>query len=123
MPRVMVIDDDADVRMSLRRILERDGHKVLEEPDGKSALRHFVGDPVDVVISDVYMPEMDGIEFLVRVREIFPQARIIMISGGGHTSKENVLTNASMLGADRILEKPYEIQEVLEAVREVLAGD
>ena len=122
MSRIMVVDDQADVRLSIRKILELDGHAVIEEPNAKSALRHFAGDPVDLVISDVYMPEMDGIEFLMRVREVFLQAKIIMMSGGGNMSKADALTNASMLGADRILEKPFTVQEMQTAVRAVLAG-
>lgn len=117
----MVIDDDDDVRASLRRILERDGYTVIEEPDGKSALRHFAGDPADLVISDVYMPDMDGIDLLLRVRDAFPEARIIVISGGGQMGKESVLAAASRLGADRIFEKPFDVLDMLEAVRAVLA--
>lgn len=117
MPRIMIIDDAAAIRTSLRRILERDGHTVLEEPDGKSALRHFAGDPTDVVISDVFMPDMDGIDFLMRVRETFPEAKIIVMSGGGALGKESVLAAASRLGADVVFEKPFEATQVLDAVR------
>lgn len=120
MARVMVVDDDGDIRASLRKALEREGHTVTEEPDGASALRHFTGDPVDLVISDVYMPDMDGIDFLMRVREVFPEARTILISGGGQLKKESVLGAASRLGADRVLEKPFEMDDLLGAVEAVL---
>ena len=116
----MVIDDDTDIRRALRKVLERDGHTVVEEPNGHSALRHFTGDPADLVISDVYMPDMDGIDFLMRVRDAFPDARFIMISGGGSLGKESVLQAAERLGADRVLEKPFKVQEVREMVQDLL---
>ena len=121
MPRIMVIDDDDGVRVSLRRALQRDGHTVIEEADGKSALRHFAGDPADLVISDVYMPDMDGIEFLLRAQDAFPEAKIILMSGGGQMSKESVLSAGARLGAVRVFEKPFDIVDMLEAVRAVLA--
>lgn len=116
----MLIDDDVLVRSAIRHILEREGHEVVEEPDGKTALRHYAGDPTDLVISDVFMPDMSGIEFLVRVREAFPESKIIIMSGGGPLRKESVLFNASELGADRVMEKPFDIEELITAVRELL---
>lgn len=74
MANVMVIDDDAAVRGVIRKMLERDGHTVTEVEDGKRALRYFAGEPADLVISDIFMPEMDGIEFLMRLREVFPDS-------------------------------------------------
>ena len=120
MSRIMIIDDDEGVRVMLRRMLEREGHTVIDEPDGKSALRHFAGDPADLVISDVYMPGMDGIDFLLRVRDTFPEARIIMISGGGQLEADTVLNAASRLGADRVVKKPFSVTDMLEEVRAVL---
>ena len=121
MPRIMVIDDDVAVRAFLCKVLEREGYTVIEEPDGKSALRHFAGDPTDLVISDVYMPDMDGIDFLIRAQEAFPGVRIFLISGGGQMGKESVLAAASKLGAARVFEKPFKVEEILEAVRAVFS--
>ena len=122
MSRVMVIDDDAAVRLLLRKALERDGHSVIEEPDGKSALRHLAGTPPDLVISDVFMPDMDGIDLLIRVREVFPEITIFVMSGGGrYLDKDSILAAASKLGATSVFEKPFKIEEVLKAVRGVLS--
>lgn len=124
MAKVMVVDDDVAIRHALNKVLVADGHEVLEESDAKSALRHFTGDPVDLVLSDVYMPDMDGIQFLMRVREAFPEARIIMMSGGGHLPATSVLEAATALGADRVVKKPFSSTEIREAIRDVLAdGD
>ena len=89
MARILIIDDQPAVLRALRSTLEQAGHEVTEAPEGKTALRHFAGKPTDLVISDIYMPEMDGIDFLMRVREAFPEARIVAMSGGGHLSRDS----------------------------------
>ena len=123
MSRILIVDDDPDILQTLRRVLESQGHTVSEALDGKAALRYFAGDPADLVISDIYMPDMDGIEFLIRVREAFPEAKVLAMSGGGHLTKERVLGAASMLGATGVLEKPFTIEDVLEAVKEALEAE
>ena len=90
MPRIMIVDDDPATPRSLRQIPEEEGHTVDEAPDGQVALRHFAGNPADLVICDVYMPNMNGIEFVIRVREAFPEAKIVGLSGGGFLSKGSV---------------------------------
>lgn len=90
MPRIMIVDDDPATLRSLRQIPEEEGHTVDEAPDGQVALRHFAGNPADLVICDVYMPNMNGIEFVIRVREAFPEAKIVGLSGGGFLSKGSV---------------------------------
>ena len=99
------------------------GHTVYEAADGKIALRMYAGNPTDLVIADIYMPEMNGIEFLIRVREVFPEARIIALSGGGYLGKEDVLAVAGNLGAVGILEKPFSVEECLEVVQRALRAD
>ena len=90
MPRIMIVDDDPATLRSLRQILEEEGHTGDEAPDGQVALRHFAGNPADLVICDVYMPTMNGIEFVMRVREAFPEAKIVGLSGGSFLSKGSV---------------------------------
>ena len=122
MADILIIDDDAEILRVLRKVLEAEGHSVTEASDGKTALRHFAGDPAELVISDVYMPEMDGIEFLIRLKEAFPETRVIAMSGGGYLSKDRILGAASMLGAEGILEKPFTVAEVVNVVEEALEG-
>lgn len=122
MANVMVIDDDAAVRGVIRKMLERDGHTVTEVEDGKRALRYFAGEPADLVISDIFMPEMDGIEFLMRLRETFPDARIIMMSGGGVVPMEEVLEASTLLGAVGSLHKPIDMKQLRTTVAKAL-GD
>ena len=88
--------------------------------DGKVALRRFAGRPADLVISDIYMPDMDGLEMLMRLREAWPEARIITVSGGGHLDAEPVLEAAQALGAVATFTKPLDMEDVLAAVRGAL---
>lgn len=123
MATILVIDDDASIRRSLRRILELEGHEVLEAAEGSAGLRAVQLDPPDLVITDIYMPEMDGIEFLIRLRDAHPELPIVVISGGGFASKEFVLKDAEMIGATRTLSKPLLVGDVLGAVSAALSGD
>jgi len=123
MAEILIIDDEPGVLGILRRILEFAGHSVVEAPDGEVALRHFEGKPADLVITDIFMPGMDGIEFLVHVRKTFPEARVLAMSGGGLLSRDQALSDAALLGADGILQKPFTKDEVLEAVARTLTSD
>ena len=122
MARVLIIDDDDDARNGLRRLLEAEGHEVEEAADGSQALRRFAGSPADLVFTDIFMPHMDGLEFVMRLRETFPEAPIIAMSGGGQISAEPVLHAAEALGVVRSLEKPLTREVVREALAEAL-GD
>lgn len=120
MAEILIIDDEPGILRILRRILEDAGHTVTEAPDGRVALRQFEGKPADLVITDIFMPAMDGIELLVNLRRSFPDARVLAMSGGGLLSRDQALGDASLLGADEILQKPFSKEEVLAAVDRTL---
>lgn len=120
MATILVIDDDTAIRRSLRRILETHGHEVREADNGSSALEKEASGDIDLVITDVYMPEMDGIEFLIRFRDLFPDTPIIAMSGGGYATKEFVLQDAGLIGATETLPKPLTVDGVLDAVGRAL---
>ena len=122
MADILIIDDEPGVLRVLRKILEAEGHSVTEAPDGEVALRHFEGKPADLVITDIFMPGMDGIELLVHVRKTFPDALVLAMSGGGILSRDQALSDAALLGADQILQKPFSKEEVLGAVDRILAS-
>jgi DNA-binding NtrC family response regulator len=121
MATILVIDDEDSVRRSLRRILQLDGHTVLEAEDGRVALALEAEHDIDLVITDMFMPEMDGIEFLINYQERRPDLPIIAISGGGFAESAHVLTDADMIGAFETLSKPLSIDEVRAAVDRALA--
>lgn len=120
MADILIIDDDDGVRRALERILDREDHRVLTASDGAAGMRLLEAEHPDLVITDVYMPEMDGIEFLIRIRDAEPELPIIVISGGGFAPADFVLEDASQLGADAILSKPFERAVVLDTIRRVL---
>jgi len=120
MATILIIDDQPDILRVLTKILEGAGHNVMEAADCKRALRWFAGRPTDLVVTDICMPEMNGIEFLMRLREAFPETPVVAMSGGGSISKESLLGAASLLGADQILEKPFTAEQVLAAVERAL---
>jgi len=112
MGKVLVIDDDAQVRRVVRRLIEMEGHQVAEAESGKIALRLLANDPADLIITDIYMPEMDGIELLTRLRETLPEARLVAMSGGGVLPAHHMLDAAKALGAIAVIEKPFDIEAV-----------
>jgi len=120
MAKILIIDDEPGVLHVLREILEGVGHSVTEAQDGEAALREFEGKPADLVVTDIFMPGMDGIELMVNIRKTLPDARVLAMSGGGLLSRDQALSDAVLLGADHILEKPFSKDEVLEAVNRTL---
>jgi len=120
MAKILIIDDEPGVLHVLREILESVGHSVTEAQDGEAALREFEGKPADLVVTDIFMPGMDGIELMVNIRKTLPDARVLAMSGGGLLSRDQALSDAVLLGADHILEKPFSKDEVLEAVNRTL---
>ena len=122
MARILVIDDDSAIRSVVRRGLERAGHEVTEAPDGDAGLKSFRTRNTDLVITDIIMPEREGVETIMALRKEFPALKIIAMSGGGGGSAD-FLSIAKKLGARRTLAKPFGHRELLDAVEEVLAED
>ncbi len=120
--RVLVIDDDAVVRGMLAEMLRREGYEVDEAEDGRVGMRRFRESPAALVITDVVMPEQEGLETLMQLRHEFPAVKVIAISGGGRVGPDAYLNSARTLGAHGILAKPFGREELLNVVREALAG-
>jgi DNA-binding NtrC family response regulator len=118
--RVLVIDADAGLRQMVHRELTKAWYVVTEADGGRSGLASYRQDPADVVITDILMPDTEGLETIRELRRYDPQVKIIAISGagGGHS---NYLELARRLGAQRALEKPFPLDHLIAAVREVLA--
>lgn len=116
MARVLLIDDEPQVRSAVGRFLRTLGHDVLEAAGGNEALRLADRLRVDLVITDVNMPDGDGIEVMMALRRRAPDLPIITISGGGRLPKELLLANAQVLGAVTTLAKPFELTDLRDAV-------
>ncbi len=117
MSRVLIVDDDSKMRESVRALLEESGCQVAEARDGKEALKQLERNAFDLVITDIYMPEMNGLEMVKQVREKYPRTKLIVISGGGEIEARQALTQAFLLGADRVFTKPFSLKEVIHAVK------
>lgn len=111
--KVLVIEDNADLRNLVRLALEGAGHEVLTATQGQEGLAYLNGHPVDAVVTDLFMPEMDGIEVIAALGRQFPGVKIVAMSGRAGV---DYLAVAKELGAARILRKPFIMDELLSAV-------
>jgi DNA-binding response OmpR family regulator len=124
MARILLIDDDGLVRKSIHRALERAGHEVWESAGPKTALHMLDYVAVDLVITDIYMPGMNGVELIRRLEHRETCPHVIAMTGGGITrSSAELLSQARSMGAERTIEKPFGPDALLAAVNEVLAAD
>ncbi len=118
--RILVIDDDEQMRVLLRQVMEWAGYEVIEATNGRQGMRQQRKTPADLVITDLIMPEQEGLETISRMRKEFAGIKIIAISGGGRIGPEAYLPAARELGADRVFCKPFDVQELVTAVKELL---
>ena len=119
---ILVVDDEPAFRELLGQFLEQAGYAVVLAADGVAGGRCLARGPFDLVLTDLIMPEMDGIEFITQVRREHPATRIIAMSGGGQISGREYLKLARGLGAHEILEKPFPQEKLLATVADILAA-
>lgn len=117
---ILLIEDDLMLRRALRLALEHFGHTVLEAGDGRQGFKLVKAQPFDLVVTDMIMPEMEGVETILELRKANPALPIIAISGGGRGSPADYLHIALQFGAARVLTKPFELDDFCAAVTAVL---
>ncbi|MCW2243447.1 response regulator transcription factor [Azospirillum canadense] len=122
MANVLIIDDDDMVRTMLLRTLTRGGHEAVGARDGIEGVDAFRRKPADLVITDIFMPNQEGLATIMELRRSYPNIKIIAISGGGARASLDVLPVAEALGAQKTLRKPFTPAEVMDAVRDVLGA-
>jgi CheY-like chemotaxis protein len=120
METILIIDDETPIRSMVRLILERAGYTVLEAQDGIEGIRVFREAPADLIITDLIMPNKDGIGMIIELKKDFPALKIIAMSGGGLNRPEGYLRGAQKLGAACTLSKPLNRNDLLRAVRDTL---
>lgn len=116
----MVIDDDEVVRMTLTLLLEKAGHEVVAADDGRKGMALFKMNPADVVLTDIYMPNQEGLATIMALRRAYPGVKVVAISGGGAHAGLDVLPVAEALGADRALRKPVSPKELAAVIKELI---
>jgi CheY-like chemotaxis protein len=122
MAHVLVVDDEDQMRKLIRLVLQKEGHTVVEASNGKKAVQHIQENEIDLVISDVVMPDMDGIELIQEIRKAHPKMKILAISGAGQEGPGLYLNIAERLGADAILMKPFAPGQLIEKVSALITS-
>ena len=118
---VLLVDDDDLFRGMLSEALTGEGFQVREASDGRQGINLYVEQSTDIVITDLVMPEQEGLEMIVEMKRLHAGVKIIAISGGGRGRSQNYLKMAKALGAQIVLAKPFSHREILEAISQVLA--
>jgi DNA-binding response OmpR family regulator len=119
--RILVVDDNADLRNTIQALLQADGFDVAVAGNGQAAIDLHQSRPADVVITDLFMPDKDGIETIVELRKLSPQLKIVAISGWTSTQGSDYLQVAREIGATVTLQKPFDPQELSRVVRQLAA--
>ena len=121
--RVLVVDDEPDLGEVMIRALTLAGFDALYVPNGSDAVRSVTTRGADVIVVDMHMPGMDGLEFIQRVRRLRPRARILCISGGDRTGNKSLLKMSTRLGANALLPKPFAPSDLITKVKELAATE
>jgi CheY-like chemotaxis protein len=123
MAGVLIVEDDKELREMLKVSLLRRNFTVLEAENGKDAIAHFKPLITDLVVTDLIMPEEDGLKVVIKLRELKPSIKIIAISGGGKVGPGSYLNLAKALGADAIYSKPFSINELIVKIEQLLDAE
>jgi len=123
MAGVLIVEDEEELRGMIKTSLIRHKFTVIEAVNGKDAIARFKPSLTDLVVTDLIMPEEDGLKVILKLREIKPSVKIIAISGGGKAGPGSYLKLAKALGADAIFSKPFSLQELIAKIEELLDSE
>ena len=122
MARILVVDDDEGVRMMLRVLMEKSGYEVVEAGNGNEAVLSIQAHTPALVIMDIVMPEKEGLETILEVRQFQPDLPIIAISGGGRIGPAHYLDDAVKFGASKVFTKPLNLEDIRRAVTDLISS-
>ena len=121
MAQILIIEDDVEFRDVLKEMLERQDYEVMVASDGEEGIKIFRDNPTPLVITDIIMPNKEGIELIFEFQRDFPDTKIIAISGGGKGRAEDYLKSANSLpNVKRTFQKPFAMDDLLRAVKEIV---
>jgi len=123
MAKILVIDDDPECVALLQIAFEQAGYTVFSATDGMSGLKKACNDPFDLIITDVLMPEKDGLEFMIELKRHKPDVKVIAVSGGGVLHAEDCLKMAKVFGAQQVMQKPFDINRMLQVAQELISAE
>ena len=121
MPKILIIDDDNQFRKMLCQTLEKAGYTVSEAANGTKGVDFFKKESADLVITDILMPDKEGIETIMEIRRMVPDIKIIAVSGGGRIGSDSYLELARKLGAIETFSKPIDRKKLVEVLGNILA--
>jgi DNA-binding response OmpR family regulator len=120
MAGILIVEDDRELREMLAISLKRRKFTVMEAGNGKEAIMHFKPSITDLVLTDIIMPDEDGLKVIMKLRELKPSIKVIAISGGGKAGPGSYLNLAKALGADAIFSKPFSLNDVVDRIENML---
>lgn len=120
MALILIIDDDADFRKMLNRLLTQHGYDVVEAMDGIEGIKAYNSHPIDLVITDIFMPEKEGVETVTELKQIDPDVKIFVISGGGKQYDHSYLGSMKEFGALKTFEKPFDPEALIKSIKALL---
>jgi len=120
MARILIIDDEAMMRDLIANILEREGYETITASGGKDGIKIHRENPADLIITDLIMPEKDGLETIMELRRDYQDVKIIAMSGGGKIDPETYLQIAKTMGAIKTIAKPFDRKELLKTIQKLL---
>lgn len=122
MVKILLIEDDRDFREMLSEMLEREGYAVEQVENGMEGLRKIGVADYNLIITDIIMPEKEGLETIMEIRQMRPESKIIAISGGGRSAAGSYLKTAEYFGAIKAFQKPFDKNEFMDAVKNILGA-
>lgn len=120
MSRILVVDDQPEIRDILRTLLESEGYEVSAAEEGRGALKQHADVPADLVIVDLVMPGMNGLDMIREFRQRYGTVKIIAMSGAQHYMVDKNLESSRINGADRSFKKPFDLTQLLTAIEDLL---
>ncbi len=120
MGKILIIDDEPYILLMLKKMLEKAGHEVYLASNGREGMALFEKASADLVITDIIMPDKEGLELILEMKKQRPALKIIAMSGGGRISPESYLECAKHFGAEKVFQKPFSQKDLISAVKELI---